>query len=234
MIFEKNSKIQNSRYFRQVKYLLELGKASLQIYTVDQKICRNRSIWHSFRDTSIFVFFCEKFENSKWLPFWQDKIFWKLGQLLRRTTLWLKNFVKIMLSSTVFEIRVFLCFVIFAKNSKIQNGRLFWQVKYLLKLGKSSLHKYPVGQKFCRNPTSKFLLINWFQKVLVYQHIFPFCVLHFLSKIRKLIMTPIFGEEKFFEKLERVVCLITLWVENLDEIALSRTVEIQAVLCFTC
>ena len=28
---------------------------------------------------------------------------------------------------------------------------IFWQVKYSLKLGKASLHKYPVGQKFCRN-----------------------------------------------------------------------------------
>ena len=36
---------------------------------------------------------------------------------------------------------------------------------------------------------------------------FQFCVLHFLSKIRKLNMTPIFGEEKLFGKLERVVCL---------------------------
>ena len=47
-------------------------------------------------------------------------------------------------------------------------------------------------------------------------------------------MTPIFGEEKILGKLERVVCLDTLWVENLDEIALSYMVkDIQAVLCFT-
>ena len=60
---------------------------------------------------------------------------------------------------------------------------------------------------------------------------FQFCVLHFLSKIRKLNMTPTFGEEKIFGKLERVVYLVTLWVENSDEIALSCTVkEIQVVL----
>ena len=47
-------------------------------------------------------------------------------------------------------------------------------------------------------------------------------------------MTPIFGEENIFWKLERVVSLHTLWVENFDEIALSHTVkEIQAVLYFT-
>ena len=34
----------------------------------------------------------------------ETKIFWKLGKLLRRDTLWVKNFVEIALSSTVFEI----------------------------------------------------------------------------------------------------------------------------------
>ena len=62
---------------------------------------------------------------------------------------------------------------------------------------------------------------------------FEFCVLHFLSKIRKLNMTHIFGEEKIFVNW-RVVCSYTLWVENFDEITLSHTVkDIQAVLCFT-
>ena len=47
-------------------------------------------------------------------------------------------------------------------------------------------------------------------------------------------MTPIFGEEKMFGKLERVVSLAILWVENFGKIALSQTFEeIQAVLCFT-
>ena len=54
---------------------------------------------------------------------------------------------------------------------------------------------------------------------------FQFCVLHFLSKIRKL---------KTYGNLERVVCLDTLGIENFHEIALSHTVkETQAVLCFT-
>ena len=46
-------------------------------------------------------------------------------------------------------------------------------------------------------------------------------------------MTPIFGEETFFGKLERVVSLVTLRVKNFEEIALSLTVkETQVVLCF--
>ena len=46
-------------------------------------------------------------------------------------------------------------------------------------------------------------------------------------------MAAIFGEGKIFKKLPRVQCSDTLWVENFDEIALSRTVkEIEANLCF--
>ena len=46
-------------------------------------------------------------------------------------------------------------------------------------------------------------------------------------------MAAIFGEGKIFKKLPRVQCSHTLWVENFDEIALSRTVkEIEANLCF--
>ena len=54
-------------------------------------------------------------------------------------------------------------------------------------------------------------------------------VLPFLAKIRKFKMAAIFGEGKIFFKLPRVQCSDTLWVENFDEIALSRTVkEIEA------
>ena len=49
------------------------------------------------------------------------------------------------------------------------------------------------------------------------------------GKIRKFKMAAIFGEGKIFWKLPRIQCSDTLWVENLDEIALSRTVkEIEA------
>ena len=46
-------------------------------------------------------------------------------------------------------------------------------------------------------------------------------------------MAAIFEEGKFFSKLARVHFFFTLWVENFDEIALSRMVkEIEAILCF--
>ena len=42
-------------------------------------------------------------------------------------------------------------------------------------------------------------------------------------------MAAIFGDGKTFWKLQRLHSLDTLWVENFDEIALSRTVkEIEA------
>ena len=63
----------------------------------------------------------------------------------------IKNFVEIALCSTVFEILAFLCFAFFSKNSKIQNGRHFWQEKFFLKIGMATLQRYPVGQKFRRN-----------------------------------------------------------------------------------
>ena len=46
-------------------------------------------------------------------------------------------------------------------------------------------------------------------------------------------MAAICGEGKLFGKLQRVHFLDTPWVENFDEIALSRTVkEIEGNLCF--
>ena len=97
--------------------------------------------------------------------FGEGKIFGKLQRLHSLDTL--LNFDEIALSRTVKEIEANLCFAIFGKNSKIQNGRHFW------------------------------------------------------------------GGEKIFGKLQRLHSLDTLWVENFDEIALSRTVkEIEANLCF--
>ena len=58
-------------------------------------------------------------------------------------TLWVENFDEIALSRMVKEIEANLCFAIFGKNSKIQNGRHFW--------GGENFWKIPVGRKFRRN-----------------------------------------------------------------------------------
>ena len=104
----------NGRHFWRVKYSLKLGKASLHRYHVGQKVCRIRSVWHVFQDTSIFVFcnLCEKFENSKWPPFLEGQKFFA-------------NWVcyEITLSSTVLEIQAFLCFSFLKKKIQQEGHR---------------------------------------------------------------------------------------------------------------
>ena len=59
-----------------------------------------------------------------------------------------RKFDEIALSRMVKEIEAILCFAIFGKNSKIQNGRHFWGGEIFLKISKSAFFKYPVGRKF--------------------------------------------------------------------------------------
>ena len=64
---------------------------------------------------------------------------------------WVENFDEITLSCTVKKIEANLCFAIFGKNSKIQNGRHFWGGENFLKIVKITFLRYPVGRKFRRN-----------------------------------------------------------------------------------
>ena len=73
--------------------------------------------------------------------FGEGKIIGKLQRLHSLDTLW----DEIALSRTVKEIEANLCFAIFGKNSKIQNGRHFWGGENFLKIGKSRILRYPVG-----------------------------------------------------------------------------------------
>ena len=91
-------------------------------------------------------------KNSKWPPFLgRGKFFEKLQRVHSLDTLWVENFDEIALSRTVKEMEANLCFAIFGKNSKIQNGRHFWGGENFLKIAKSTLPRYPVGRKFRRN-----------------------------------------------------------------------------------
>ena len=155
--------------------------------------------------------------------FGEGKIFGKLQRLHSLDPLWVENFAEIALSRTVKEIEANLCFAIFGKNSKIQNGRHFWGGEIFLKIANITFLRYPVGRKFRRNRSISHGKGDRSK----------FCVLPFLAKIRKFKMAAIFGEGKIFWQLQILHSLDTLWVENFDEIALSRTVkEIEANLCF--
>ena len=83
--------------------------------------------------------------------FGEGKIFGKLQRVHSLHTLWVENFDEIALSRTVKEIEANLCFAIFGKNSKIQNGRHFCGGANFFKITKSTMLRYPLGQKFCRN-----------------------------------------------------------------------------------
>ena len=65
--------------------------------------------------------------------------------------MWVENFDEIALSRTVKEMEANLCFAIFGKNLKIQNGRHFWGGENFLTIAKSTFLRHPVGQKFQRN-----------------------------------------------------------------------------------
>ena len=83
--------------------------------------------------------------------FGEGKIFGKLQRVHSLDTLWVENFDEIALSHTVKEIEANLCFAIFGKNSKIQNGRHLWGGANILKITNSTMLRYSVGRNFWRN-----------------------------------------------------------------------------------
>ena len=99
----------------------------------------------------MFCHFGQKFENSKWPPYVGRGKFFKIPRVHCSDTLWVENFDEIPLSHTVKEIEAILCFAIFGKNSKIQNGHHFRGGEIFLKIAKSAFVEYPVGRKFRRN-----------------------------------------------------------------------------------
>ena len=83
--------------------------------------------------------------------FGKRKIFFKLPRVHFSDTLWVENFDEITLSRTVKEIEANLCFAIFGKNSKIENGRHFGGGENFLKIAKRTFLRYPGGGKVRRN-----------------------------------------------------------------------------------
>ena len=156
--------------------------------------------------------------------FGKRKLFWKLRRVHSLDTLWVENFDEIALSRTVKEIEANLRFAIFGKNWKIQNGHQFWEEENFF-------------WKLPRVHFSDTLWVENFDEIAlsrtVKEIVANLCFSIFLAKIGKYKMAAIFGERKIFWKLPRVHCSDTLWFENFDEIALSRTVkEIEANLYF--
>ena len=81
-----------------------------------------------------------KIQNGR--HFRGGEIFFIIAKNTMLKYLWVENFDEIALSRTVKEIEGNLCFAIFGKNSKIQNGRHFWGGENFLKIAKNTMLKY--------------------------------------------------------------------------------------------
>ena len=88
---------------------------------------------------SCFSIFGKNLKIQNGRHFRGGEIFFKIAKNTMLKYLWVENFDEIALSRTVKEIEGNLCFAIFGKNSKIQNGRHFWGGENFLKIAKSAL-----------------------------------------------------------------------------------------------
>ena len=113
--------------------------------------------------------------------FGEGKILGKLPRVHCSDTLWVENFDEIALSRTVKEIQAILCFGIFGKKSKIQNGRHFWGGENVLKIPKSTLLRNPGGRKFRRNRSISHRFSD--------KHVFVFSALRKIETFSKLLIS---------------------------------------------
>ena len=188
--FAKNSKIQNGRHFlREKNFFFENWHGYSAEIPCGSKISSKSLYLARFsRYISIFMFcnFCEKFENSKWRPFFARKAFFEnwhgysaeipCGSKISSKSLYLARFLRY---------KHFYMFCNFAKNSKIQNGRHFLRENlFFWKLAR--------GSKI----SSKSLYLARFSR---YISIFMFC--NFCEKFENSKWRPFFARKAFFENL---------------------------------
>ena len=86
------------------------------------------------------------------------------------------------------EIEAILCFSIFGKNSKIQNGRHFRGGENFLKIAKGTFLRFPVGRKF-----DEIALSRTVKEIEANS-----CFAIFGEKFENSKWPPFFGEGKFF------------------------------------
>ena len=106
---------------------MKIIKSTFLRYPMGRKFQRNHSI--SVKEIETILCFAILGKNSKiqnGRHMWEEENFLKLPRVHCLDTLWAENFDEIPLSHTVKAIEAILCFAIFGKNSKIQNGRHFW------------------------------------------------------------------------------------------------------------
>ena len=150
-----NSKIQNGRHFWGGENFLKIAKSIHFLDTLWVENFDEIALSRTVKEIEANLCFTilggnSKIQNGR--HFWGGENFLKIAKSIHfLDTLWVENFDEIALSRTVKEIEANLCFAIFGKNSKIQNGRHFWGGENFLKIAKSTFLRYPVGRKFRRN-----------------------------------------------------------------------------------
>ena len=132
------------------KIFLKISKGTLLGYPVGRKFdkitlsCTVKEI----EALLCFSIFWQKFENAKWPPFLGRG---KLARVHCSDTLWVENFDEIALSRTVKEIEANFCFAILGKNSKIQNGRHYWEEENFFENFQGYIAWIPCGSKIRQN-----------------------------------------------------------------------------------
>ena len=152
-IFGKNSKIQNGRHFWGGENFLKTAKITFLRYPVGEnfdEIALSRTV-KEIEANLCFAIFGKNSKIQNGRHFWGGEIYFNIAKNTMLKYLWVENFDEIALSRTVKEIEANLCFAIFGKNSKIQNGCHFWGGEIYLKIGKITYLRYPVDRKFRRN-----------------------------------------------------------------------------------
>ena len=133
-----------------------------------------------------------KIQNGR--HFWGGENFLKLPRGHYSDTQGDENFDEITLSRTVKEIEANLCFAIFGKKFENSKWPPFLGRGKFLKIAKSTLLRYSVGQKFRRNRSISHGYGD--------RRKFVFC--HFWQKFENSKWPPFLGRGKFFANLVKI------------------------------
>ena len=112
---------------------------------------------------------------------------------------WVKNFDEIALSCTVKEIEANFCFSIFGKNSKIPNGRHFWEEENFFENCQEYITQIPRGSKI----STKSLLSRTVKEIVA-----NLCFSIFWEKFENTKWPPFWGRGNFFENCQEYITQI--------------------------
>ena len=99
----------------------------------------------------VFCIFCEKFENSKWPPFWARQNIFENWDVYSAEIPCGSNVSSKLLYLARFSRYKHFVFCIFCEKFENSKWPPFWARQKTLKMGMTTLRRYPVGQKFRPN-----------------------------------------------------------------------------------